>query len=701
MARYLFHNCILGMFKGRTVIFSTHALSLVLPSAKYVVLVKSGNVVAQGTPSQIIHDEKATEVVSKELFDHSDLHLDGPAMHRDGFTRTPASPAQGSEGKAAKVVRWETYRTYITACGGLLFLLVVFCSFGIQISADYLQNWWIEVWTDFAGTNLDPRPHPGRAAFDLVHANYTAPFVDWFASTAHHDSLYYVTIFGVVSFIELFALLFKYMVQFIGGIRASRVLHERLLVAVLCSPMRFFETTPVGRILNRFNKDLSDVDLTVMWTLISFGTVATGASIRMILVSIITPPFSISILLLYFYWRTARFYLASWREIKRQESTSSSPIYALFGEMLAGVSTIRAYGAESQYVQYLVEKVDANHRAFFYLFASSRWLNVRSALLSCSMLFIAGVSILQSNLSAGWAGLVFNFAAQITQMINRSIQVHSSLEMAMHSVERIEEYINLPPEPRVAADTIPDQTATVLPAQWPLQGTIEVKNLTVRYAPELPDALKELSFSIKSREKVGIVGSHFTMVPQDPVLFEGTLRSNLDPLGQRDDAEIWESLQKTLFESLKHDPLGREPLFTLESPVLENGSNFSLGQRQLICLARALLGLTSFVFLDEAISSVDKDIWSKIQETLRKEFANCTVLRVAHRYSAEPHDRLKSVIDYDKILVLENGELVQLGTPFELLQNKDGVFHALCKESGEFDELVKLATKSQFKELRK
>ncbi len=237
----------------------------------------------------------------------------------------------------------------------------------------------------------------------------------------------------------------------------------------------------------------------------SFGTVVIGAVLRILLVSVITPSFALSLLLLYFYFRIARYYLASSREIKRLESVSSSPIYAQFGEVLNGTSTIRAYGAEFQFVDSMLRKVDANHRAFFYLFATNRWLHMRSAVLSCAIVFIAGVSILLSNLSAGWAGLTFIFASQITMMINRSIQIHSSLEMAMNAVERIEEYAALPQE---AIEERSESDEPFPPVDWPSHGNIEVKNLTIKYAPELPDVLKDISFSIQSKEKIGIVGRY-------------------------------------------------------------------------------------------------------------------------------------------------------------------------------------------------
>lgn len=394
-----------------------------------------------------------------------------------------------------------------------------------------------------------------------------------------------------------------------------------------------------------------------MFCITSFGTVLLGAVVRLLLVSVVTPPFALSIFLFYFYYRIARYYLRSSREIKRLESVSNSPIYALFGEALNGVSSIRAYGAEGQFVKMIVSRVDRNHRAFFYLFATNRWLTFRTSFLSSVLVFIAGASILSSNLSAGWAGLAFNFANEVTSMLNRSIMTHSSLEMAMNSVERIEEFAMLPQEDY--------EGSLEMPEVWPSDGAVRVEKLVIKYAQDLPNVLKNVSFNVRPREKLGICGrtgagkstlsmaffrilpytsgtifiddinisllgvgelrSRLTIIPQDPVLFEGTLRSNLDPLSQHTDDEIWEALKLThLLSSL--------PSVTLDAAILENAANYSQGQRQLLCLARALLKSSRFIFMDEATASVDAETDAKIQTTIRTSFQSSTILTVAHRY---------------------------------------------------------------------
>jgi ABC-type multidrug transport system fused ATPase/permease subunit len=502
-ARHLLQQCILNLFQDRTVILVTHAVQLVFPNAQYVVVMKNGNVLSQGSPDDVVKDSKASTIVASEMAIGQALKescAQEKALYQDVPLKSKR-PEENREGKAAGAVKWKTYKAYLVASGGWLFIIGVFLSFSVQTSADYLSNWWVQVWTDSLKKSIVDIVSKLMLSHEFMvqsMMNYTqqVPLIRQYSSS--NDNLFYITIFGLISFAELFALLFKIFVQFFGGIRASRIMHTKLVVAVLGSPMRFFETTPVGRIINRFSKDLSDIDLTVMFTIMRFGTVLLGAFVRLVLVSIVTPPFSVAFFLIYFYWLIAKYYLATSRELKRIESVSSSPIYALFGESLNGTSTIRAYGAENQFLRKIEKRVDANHRAYFYLFATNQWLMFRSALLSCCIVLCAGVSILLSNLSAGWAGVAFNFASQVTNMISNAIRTHSSLEMAMNAVERVEEYSKLKQEVI--------QGAQALPPSWPSEGKVKVENIVVRYAPDLPSVLKSVSFEVNPKEKIGIVG---------------------------------------------------------------------------------------------------------------------------------------------------------------------------------------------------
>ncbi|KAI8921698.1 hypothetical protein BC831DRAFT_515070 [Entophlyctis helioformis] len=805
-ARHIFNECILKELRGRTVLLVTHAVGLVVPQSDLVVAVRNGSILGMGSPTEIMEDPEVGALISSEIdteMSHNqafgssaavtakpdDADAIGAVGSSSVSGKEPAAPAKKAtgkaftdkEGKATGSIKWKTYQTYLVACGGAGFVITISLSFFVRILADYLSNWWIERWTDniqhsLADTGL--QASASMSAFGVhggggVHANMT--LIGGVSAASHYDqwsfgaspdlllqsqpdALYYIIVYGLISLVELFALIFKFTVQFWGGMMASRTMHTKLIQAVLGSPLLFFEKTPVGRIINRFSKDLADIDTTVIFTVTGFFSLVFGAVLRIALVAFVTPPFLFSIGLLYFYYRIAKHYLASSRELKRIESVSSSPIYAQFGETLNGVSTIRAYGAEDRMIKQMEKRLDANHRAYFHLFATNQWLSLRMAVLSATIVFGAGLSILVSGVSAGWAGVAFNFATQFTGMMSAIIQIHSSMEMAMNAVERVEEYSKLEQEPPMIVESYRP------PDLWPNEGKVEFQNLSIKYAADLPDALSDLTFTVQPHEKLGIVGrtgagkstlstalfrilpfssgtifidnlnvsrmglrdlrSRLTIIPQDPLLFEGTLRSNLDPLDEHSDEAIWNALKLThLLDSLQRPqeggsasgtstpgmtparsgssgtPLAPAPAaaaaaaalataapgnqaITLEARVTENGTNFSQGQRQLLCFARALLRKSRLIFLDEATASVDADTDAKIQDTIRTQFKDATVMTVAHR--------LRTVVDYDRILVLDQGKVAEIGTPYELLQS-NGHFASMCRESGDYEQLTRSA----------
>eukprot|EP00842_Homolaphlyctis_polyrhiza_P006113 jgi/Hompol1/6502/HPOL_003284-RA len=469
----------------------------------------NGEVIAAGTPSDIINNPEVDSIVAADIEAESTEYQIKDTGAQVGAAAATSITKKGKrivdrEGKATGSVKFATYIAYVTACGGLMFVFLVFSGFLIQNLSDFLSSWWIQRWTD--DVRVGDQAFNSSASLydasgvrdslvlsaDILSQSFISQSKSLMSSVVaaqqsssqpsilalvrttvseQKDALFYISIYGLISLIELFGLIFRAVTQYLGGLRASRILHRQVLVSVLGSPMRFFETTPVGRIINRFSKDMSDVDMGVMFTVTRFFTMACGSVVRVILVAFVTPPFLVTILFLYFYYRISQFYLLTSRELKRIESVSSSPIYAQFSECLNGVSTIRAYGAEDRIVKQMNRKVDANHRAFFYF-----------------------------------------------------------------AVERVEEYSRLEQEPPAIVDDFRP------PENWPSEGKVVVRDLSIKYAPDLPEALKRISFYINPREKLGVVGRTGA----------GTLRSNLDPLGEHDDAQIWDALRLTnLLESLQ------------------------------------------------------------------------------------------------------------------------------------------------------
>lgn len=450
-----------------------------------------------------------------------------------------------------------------------------------------------------------------------------------------------------------------------------------------------------------------------------------------VLISVITPGFLIAgVVITLFYTVVGAFYVRSSRELKRLESVSRSPIYQHFGETLVGVTTIRAYGDELRFIRDNLAKIDTNNRPFYYLWACNRWLSIRIDLGGALVSFFAAVFVILNvdTLDAGLAGISLTYAITFTDHVLWVVRLYALNEMNMNSVERVSEYLNLDQEAPAEIEN------NHVPAGWPLKGEIDVKNLVLRYAPDLPAVIKNVTFKVDSGSKIGIVGRTgagkstiataffrlveptsgsitidgvdittmglqelrrgLTIIPQDPTLFQRSLRFNLDPFEEHTDEDILKALQRVHLidaEAVKNGSQDNSSegnneninIFTnLETPIAEGGNNLSQGQRQLLCLARALLRLPKVIFMDESTASVDHLTDSKIQKTIRTNFKDSTILTIAHR--------LRSICDYDKILVLDQGAVVEYDHPYALM-TRDSQFKEMCEHSGEFGVLLEMA----------
>ncbi|KAG0245229.1 hypothetical protein BGW41_002698 [Actinomortierella wolfii] len=554
-----------------------------------------------------------------------------------------------------------------------------------------------------------------------------------FETSKHHtgdgtnDRLgYYLGIYALLSVLYIVTVMVRQYIQWGGSVSASRQIHRRLLSNILGAPIRFFDTTPVGRIMNRFTKDMETVDQETAPVASSLMFDLLGIITNVIVISYVTPKFLIAaVFIAILFYLMANLYLRTLRELKRLELVTKSPIFSHFGESLNGVSTIRAFGQEKRFMYENLELMDEHNRPFFYLWVCNRWLSVRVDLLSAFVTFFAGLFIIMNpSLDAGIAGLSLSYSLMFTDHILWLVRLYSELTVNMNSVERIREYTDLPQEP---AATIEGHRP---PPGWPQNGEITVENLVMQYSPDDPPVIRGVSFHVNPREKIGIVGrtgagkstlavaffrfmelaggkitidgldistlglhdlrSALTIIPQDPVLFMGTIRSNLDPFGEHTDSELWAALKRAHLVS--EDGSGPNPIGHLDVEVHENGNNFSQGQRQLISLARALLKQSSILILDEATASVDSATDARIQATIREEFKDVTLLTIAHR--------LRTICDYDKVLVLDHGQVVQFDTPMNLLRDEGGIFKGMCQRSGEYDILLEMAAEAEKKRLQ-
>lgn len=530
---------------------------------------------------------------------------------------------------------------------------------------------------------------------------------------------------------------FRYWLIFTGSIRASRRLFDKLSFTILRTPLRWMDTVPLGRILNRFTADFNVVDARLSAD-IAFGANNLFRLIGVMIAGIFVSPYVIllSLSLLAICLQIARLYIYGAREVKRLESSAKSPVFEQFGSALTGVGTIRAFDKSDVYINRMYAKIDDHSTSFWHLWAFNRWMGLRmSAVGGLFATFVAIIILLIKNIDASLAGFALSFALDYGSLVIWTIRHYTNLELDMNAAERIFEYCNLPTECLDGVDP---------PAAWPSEGRLEVTDLVVGYAPDLPPVLKGLTFSVARNERIGVVGrtgagkssltlalfrflearegsiyidgldiskiklhalrSRLAIIPQDPVLFSGTVRSNLDAFNEHTDSELRDALQRVHLISaseseslaapgthtLNRTPeaaaaaatspnLNTNPFTSLSSPISEGGLNLSQGQRQLLCLARAIVARPKVMVLDEATSAVDMATDALIQRSIREEFMDATLLVIAHR--------LSTIADFDQILVMGEGRGVEFGPPRELFRRKGGVFRGMVEESGERERL--------------
>uniref|UniRef100_A0A803SLC4 ABC-type glutathione-S-conjugate transporter n=1 Tax=Anolis carolinensis TaxID=28377 RepID=A0A803SLC4_ANOCA len=586
-----------------------------------------------------------------------------------------AELAEEDKGPITGRAKTSIYLSYLRVAGSLAWAYIVLL-FTCQQVASFCRGYWLSLWAN------DPV------------VNGTQP----------HTELR-VGVFFFLGFAQALGKFASMATVFLAGTVASHRLFRQLLWDVVRSPMGFFEQTPSGHLLNRFSKDMDAVDSIIpdkLKSLLGFFFVLLEIYIVII---VATPIVVVAIVpLTVLYAVSQNFFIATSCQLKRLEAASRSPIYSNISETFEGSNSIRAYKAQQRFVLQNDFNVDENQRASYPAVVADRWLATNIEFLGNGIVLFAALLAVKSKpyLSPGLVGFSISYALQITGILNWMVRALAEIDNNIVSVERVRDYSGTPKEAPWTSDN------KFFHENWPTEGQIAFRGYSLRYRPGLELALKNVNIQIKGKEKVGIAGrtgagksslamgllrlveaaegeilidgidvaqiglhdlrSKITVIPQDPVLFSGPLRMNFDPLDEHTDEDIWAALELMLLKNFVSDLPGQ-----LAYECSERGGNLSVGQRQLICLTRALLRRGNVVFLDEATAAVDMETDLQIQSAIRSQFRDCTVLTIAHRVS--------TLMDCDRIIVMESGQVSECDTPQNLIARK-GMFYTMAKESG-------------------
>ncbi|KAJ7309378.1 ABC protein [Mycena albidolilacea] len=705
VGKALFHTAIQGLVaKGKTVLLVTHALHF-LSQCDYIYTLSGGRIAEAGTYPDLIArggefarlDREFGGAEAKESSEEGEEEQ--PQLQvvsvEDAKKRSEGAKGTGKlegrlmvkETRTTGGVAWSVYGYYMKSGGGWLSVPAIVLA-AILMQGSAVANSYVLVW--------------------------------WQANTFQKPFSFYQILYALLGIAQaVFTLLMGFLMD-LFAVEVSKNLHRTSLVNVFHAPMSFFDTTPMGRIISIFGKDIDTIDNALPMSMRMFILVLAQVIGSVILITILEHYFIVAAVIIVFgFTYFLQFYRSSALEMKRLDSILRSILYAHLSESLTGLPTIRSYGEISRFVRDNKYYIDLENRALFLTVTNQRWLAVRLDALGSILVFLVGIfaAVGVDGISPGQIGLILTYTTSLTQMFAVSTRLSAEVENYMNSVERVVHYARGDVVPKEASHaSTPENKPT---ADWPARGAIEFKNVSMAYRPGLPNVLHGISLHIKPGEKIGVVGrtgagkssltlcllriveylgqivvddvdigkigltdlrSNIAIIPQEPTLFSGTVRAALDPFSKYDDTRLWDALRRSyLVETRPSTPIDPEATaetrhrLTLDTVIETDGANLSVGERSLLSLARALVKDSRVVILDEATASVDLETDNKIQRTIQTQFKDRTLICIAHR--------LRTIISYDRILVLDAGKLAEFDTPLNLFNKDEGLFRSLCDKS--------------------
>ncbi|XP_015570863.2 ABC transporter C family member 13 isoform X5 [Ricinus communis] len=691
VARCILQNAILGpLLDQKTRVLCTHNVQAI-SSADRIVVMERGHVKWVGNSTDLAVSSYSAFSLQNEFDTLS--YVQGQGLRINTSTESIKSPSVDKESicvseeaqeifevelRKAGRVELAVYKNYVAFSGCFIIVVIGLSAILMQASRNG-NDLWLSYWVDTTGSS---------------HGGFSTSF--------------YLAVLCIFCIVNSSLTLVRAFSFAFGGLRAAIQVHNTLLKKLIDAPIQFFDQTPAGRILNRFSSDLYTIDDSLPFILNILLANFVGLLGIAIILSYVQVAFLLLLLPFWFiYSKLQFFYRSTSRELRRLDSVSRSPIYATFTETLDGTSTIRAFKSEDCFLAKFTEHVGLYQRTSYSETIASLWLSLRLQLIAAFIIsFVAVMAVVGSRgylpISSGTPGLVglaLSYAAPIVSLLGSFLTSFTETEKEMVSVERALQYMDISQEELEGSQSLgPD---------WPFQGLIEFQNVTMRYKPSLPPALDGVTFTVAGGTQVGIVGrtgagkssilnalfrlspisggcilvdglniidvpvrdlrAHFSVVPQTPFLFEGSLRDNLDPLQTSSDLKIWSTLEQC------HIKEEVEMAGGLDALVKGSGSSFSVGQRQLLCLARALLKSSRVLCLDECTANVDTQTASILQNAISTECEGMTVITIAHRIS--------TVMNMDHILVLDRGNVIEQGNPQALLRDGFTRFSSFAKAS--------------------